>query len=247
MRLTVVGSSGSFPGPDSPASCYLVEHDGARIVLDMGNGALGQLQRHTDIYDIHGLVLSHLHVDHFIDLCSYYVALKYRPEGAAPLIPVWGPADTHERLITAYGLSAGSHMGGELDVRALSSEFTIGPFRITTRRMRHPVEAYAIRVEAGGRSITYSGDTGPTTDLADLARDTDLALFEASFVTDPANPPDLHLTGAEAAQLARQAGAGQVLLTHLVPWHDPERVRSEAAAVRDDVQIAAPGLTIDLS
>ena len=74
MKLTVVGCTGSFPGPDSPASCYLLEHEDARILLDLGNGSLGQLQRYADIYDIDAVFLSHLHVDHCIDLCSYYAS-----------------------------------------------------------------------------------------------------------------------------------------------------------------------------
>ncbi len=97
MKLTVVGCSGSFPGPESPASCYLIEHEGTRILLDMGNGSLGALQRYTDIYAIDAVVLSHLHVDHFIDLCSYYVALQYRPDGPADSVAVWGPTDTAAR------------------------------------------------------------------------------------------------------------------------------------------------------
>ena len=56
MRLTVVGCSGSYPGPDSPASCYLLEADDAdgrtwRVLLDLGNGALGALQRYVDPLD----------------------------------------------------------------------------------------------------------------------------------------------------------------------------------------------------
>ena len=94
MRLTIVGMAGSFPAPDSPASCYLVEHDGHRIVLDLGNGAFGPLQGHTDIYGIDGVVLSHLHADHCIDFTSYYVARKYHPDGAKPSIPVLGPTGT---------------------------------------------------------------------------------------------------------------------------------------------------------
>ena len=95
MRLTVVGCSGSFPGPDSPASCYLVEQDGYRVVLDLGNGALGQLQRYVSLDDVDAVLISHLHVDHVIDLCSYYVARRYRPAGplaaAARRRPVWHP------------------------------------------------------------------------------------------------------------------------------------------------------------
>ena len=45
MRLTMVGCSGSMPGPHSAASCYLLEADGFRLVVDLGNGAVGAQQR----------------------------------------------------------------------------------------------------------------------------------------------------------------------------------------------------------
>lgn len=243
MELTIVGCSGSFPGPRSPSSCYLLEHEGHRIVLDMGNGSLGPLQRHTDIYDIRGVVLSHLHVDHFIDLASYYVALKYRPQGGGARVPVWGPADTSRRLTTAYGLT-GSGMDAELDFRTIQPRFEIGPFQITTMHVRHPIEANAIRVEAGGRSLTYSGDTGPHLALAEFARGTDLALFEASFLAGGDNPADLHMTGPEAATLADRAGAQRLILTHLVPWHPAEQILAEGRQVRPDAELAEPGLVV---
>lgn len=246
MRVTVIGCSGSFPGPDSPASCYLLESDGVRIVLDMGNGSLGALQAATDIYGIDAVVLSHLHVDHFIDLASYYVALKYRPGGFdGRRLPVWGPAATAQRLVAAYGLK-GTDMSGELDIREIAEEFRIGPFRISTRRVPHPVEARAIRVEADGVSVTYSGDTGPHPELAEFAAGSDLALFEASFLSRDDNPADLHLTAAEAAAAAVQARADRLVLTHLVPWNPQADTLAEARSVRADAQLAHPGLVIDL-
>lgn len=246
MRLTVVGCSGSFPGPQSPASCYLLEHDGARILLDLGNGALGHLQRYTDLYEIDAVVLSHLHVDHFIDLCSYYVALKYCPDGPARPLPVWGPRDTGDRLVAAYGRGVDEGILRQFDVHPLSESFALGPFSITTRRMVHPVEAYAIRVAAGGAVLTYSGDTGPTPNLSDLARGSDLALFEASFRSDQPNPADLHLTGREAGKAAAAADVGRLVLTHLVPWNPVEEVLAEAQEQFPAAELAAPGLTLDV-
>src|SRR5580692_5875550 len=86
MQLTVIGCSGSFPGPDSPASCYLLEADGFRLVIDMGNGALGVLQRHAELFGFDAICVSHLHADHCIDLGSYWVARQYarRPAPADP-------------------------------------------------------------------------------------------------------------------------------------------------------------------
>ena len=246
MRITVVGCSGSFPGPDAPSSCYLVEHDGSRMLLDMGNGSLGALQRYTDIYGIDGVIISHLHVDHFIDLCSYYVALRYRPGGGVPPVPVWGPPGTAGRLTAAYGLGGASAMNGEMDFHVARDAFTVGPFSIRTAPVVHPVASRAIRVEAGGRSLTYSGDTGPTDVLTELAQGTDLALFEASFLSSRDNPPDLHLSGRQAAEHAAAARAGRLLLTHLVPWNDSDEVLAEAREVVGDAMLASPGLTLDI-
>ncbi|HJZ28526.1 MAG TPA: MBL fold metallo-hydrolase, partial [Streptosporangiaceae bacterium] len=81
MQLTVIGCSGSFPGPDSPASCYLLEAEGFQLVIDMGNGALGVLQRHAELFGVDAVCVSHLHADHCTDLSSYWVARQYAPEG----------------------------------------------------------------------------------------------------------------------------------------------------------------------
>jgi ribonuclease BN (tRNA processing enzyme) len=248
VDVTVVGCSGSFPGPDSAASCYLVEHEGTRILLDLGNGALGALARHIDIYDVDAVVLSHLHVDHFIDLCSFYVALKYRPGGPpARPVAVWGPSDTGRRLQTAYGLRGSESVAGEFDIHDTAPSFQIGPFRIRTARVVHPIEAYAVRVEAGGRSLTYSGDTGPTDRLVDLARGSDLALFEASFLERRPNPAALHLTARQAARHAAAAGVDRLVLTHLVPWHDPAESLAEAQPeYGGELSLARPGLRLSL-
>lgn len=84
MKLTVVGCSGSFPSAGSACSSYLVEADGFRLLLDMGNGALGELQRHVGLYDLDAIFLSHLHADHCIDMCAYFVVRYYRHDGGRP-------------------------------------------------------------------------------------------------------------------------------------------------------------------
>jgi ribonuclease BN (tRNA processing enzyme) len=248
MKLTVVGWAGSFPGPQSPASCYLVEHGDSRILLDLGNGSLGALQRYADIYAVDAVFLSHLHVDHCIDLCSYYVARKYHPDGAHGRIPVFGPAGTADRMAAAYGLAPKPGMHDEFNFMRHDPDPTVvGPFTIETIRVAHPVETYAIKVSAEGRSLVYSGDTGPTDALVSLSRGADLALFEASFVDGPENPAGLHLTGGQAAEHAMRAGVGRLLLTHLVAWNDSEQVRAEAAAVYDgELLVAGNGLQVEV-
>ena len=248
MRLTVVGCAGSYPGPTSPSSCYLLEHDGTRILLDLGNGSLGALQNYVDIYAIDAVLLSHLHVDHCIDLCSYYVARKYNPAGPARRIPVFGPSGTAQQMAAAYGLTQNPGMNDEFTfIRHAAGPTDIGPFSVTTARVAHPVETYAMKVTAGGRTLVYSGDTGPTPALVDLARGADVALFEASFVDRRDNPEGLHLTGGQAAEHAMAAGVNRLILTHLVAWNDSEQVRDEAAEVFDgELLVAEAGMVVEV-
>jgi ribonuclease BN (tRNA processing enzyme) len=256
MRVTVIGCAGSYPSAQSPASCYLLEHDGHAIVLDLGNGSLGGLQSAIDLGSIDAVFISHLHVDHVIDLTSYYVYRRYHPQGPLPRIPVFGPRDIALRMARAYGLPEQPGMTAEFDFRefglhddvsdpdARRVTHEIGPFTVVAARVAHPVEAYGFRVSAGGRTLVYSGDTGPTPTLIDLAQGADIALFEASFV-DGEHEPGVHLTARQAGQLAAQAGVGRLVLTHLVAWNDVQVTAAQGAAgFGAEVTLAHPHLTL---
>jgi ribonuclease BN (tRNA processing enzyme) len=104
-----------------------------------------------------------------------------------------------------------------------------------------------MRVEHDGRSLVFSGDTGPTEALVELAREADLLLCEASFVEGDPNPPGLHMTGKQAAEHAQRAGVGQLLLTHIPPWRDRERALAEATpAFSGPVALAQPSTSYDV-
>ena len=252
MRLTVVGCSGSYPGPDSPASCYLVEADDAtgrtwRVLLDLGSGALGALQRYADPLSVDAVLLSHLHADHCLDLAGYYVLRKYHPTGPQPRIPVWGPVGTADRVARGYDLPLDPGMHHEFDFREWDGPVDIGPFSVTPVAVAHPVPAFGVRVSVGDASLAYTGDTGPTPALEVLARDVDLLLAEASFRAGDDNPVDLHLTGADGGTVAARAGVKRLVLTHVPPWHDPQDALAEAVAVFDGpVDLASSGATYDL-
>lgn len=270
-RLTVVGCSGSFARPDSPASCYLVEvprPDGGtlRVLLDLGSGALGPLQRLVEVHDLDAVLLSHLHPDHFLDLCGLYVALKYDPVHSRPEpLPVYGPTGTFERLRQAYG-SDGTHLQEVFQVRewADGCDVDLGPATVTPVRVNHTVETYGLRLQvpagevpvgevpAGGRPgrgavLAYTGDTDSCPALRDLARDADLLLAEASFQEGRDTVRGVHLTGLRAGQAAADAGAGRLVLTHLPVWNDPQIVLAEARTSFDgEVEVAAQGRRYDL-
>jgi ribonuclease BN (tRNA processing enzyme) len=245
MRVTVIGCAGSFPGPDSPASCYLLEAEGFRLVIDFGNGALGVLQRHAELFGIDAICVSHLHADHCVDLGAYWVARHYAEAGPRPPIPVYGPPGAAERV---------AGFGGE-GLASIQARFTfhdlepgpveVGPFLLTADRMNHPVETFGFRVEHGGWRIAYSADTGESDALVRLAEGADLLLCEASFLDGPDLKPNLHLTAGQAAAHAARAGVGQLVLTHLVPWNDRERTLAEADRIyRGPLSLATSGLVL---
>ncbi len=260
MKLTIVGCSGSYPGPESAASCYLLEaetvSDGGqrrtwRILLDLGNGALGQLHRYVDPLTIDAVFLSHLHADHCLDLCGYYVMRKYHPTGAQPRIPVWGPAGTAERMAHAYDLPLDPGMTEEFAFTDYDPQHAgpieLGPFLVEAHEVVHPVAAYALKVTADGRTLVYSGDTGPCPALDEVATDAHLLLAEASFRTGDDNPPDLHMTGADCGRTASKAGVERLVLTHIPPWHDQADAEAEARGEwSGPTELARAGATYDV-
>jgi len=255
MRLTIVGCSGSLAGPSSPASCYLVqaEHQGRtwNLVLDLGSGALGALQRHLDLRDIDAVVLSHLHADHCLDLCGLYVAQKYRPSlTAASRIPVYGPAGTGERMARAYDMTSPEGMDHEFDFKELvdSQAVGIGPFTFTAHLVRHPAQAYGIRVQAHGDVLAYTGDTDTCDGLNILFHDATLALADSAFVDGRDVAQGIHLSGSRAAQAAVDAGGvRRLMLTHIPPWNDSAVCRAQAQAVwPGEVEVAQADAVYEL-
>jgi ribonuclease BN (tRNA processing enzyme) len=252
MRLTVVGCAGSYPGPDSSASCYLVEadHQGKpyRLLMDLGNGALGYLHRHVDPLAVDAGLVSHLHPDHCLDFTSYYVLRRYHPSAPFPPLEVWGPSGARAFFARAYGLPVESAMSGEFTFHPYRpGRFEVGPFTVEAVRVLHPGEAYALRLGAGGRALVYSGDTARCDALRDLAHGADLLLAESSFVVGAANPPGIHMTGRDAAELATAAGADRLLLTHIPHWHDPKQVLADARPSFDGwLELAEPGASYDI-
>ncbi len=239
MLLTVLGCSGSVPGPESPASGYLVRAEDTSVVLDLGNGTFGALQRYLDPFALDGLILSHLHPDHCADVSALTVYRRYHPHPPAyDVLPVYGPPDAAERLIAAYAPNADErNRTGLSDLYAFRAydggTARIGPLEVRAARVEHPCDAYAVRVSHAGRALVYSGDTGPCPQLVDLATGADVLLAEASWPDRPGNPAGVHLSGKDAGEAAAAARVGRLLITHVPPWTDAARVLTEAKAAFD--------------
>lgn len=255
MKVIPIGCSGSFPGPGSPASCYLVqaEHRGRlwSIVLDLGSGSLGPLHQHLDPCALDAVVLTHLHPDHCLDLAGLYVMCTYRPEGPLPrLLPVWGPPGTAERMARAYGVTEPHPLDDRFRFEQLTEgeRLAIGPFTVTPYLMNHPVETYGLRVEAHGKTLAYTGDTDDCPNLRPLFAEADLVLADCAFVEGRDTARGIHLTGARAARAVAEAGGvRRLLLTHIPSWNDPLECRAQATgAWPGPVEIIRPGHRYEL-
>lgn len=247
MKVTVVGCAGTYPGPESPCSSYLFEHDGFRLLVDAGNGSTGTLQRFCGLTGIDAVAISHLHGDHFLDLVTYTYARRYHPDGPVPTLPVHGPTGIAATMAGAFGRPVADLLDEVYQFGELTDggEIGIGPFTLATRRVDHPVETNAMRISAGGRSIAYSADTARCDALVELARGADVLLCEASYLDGEDNPPGIHMTGSEAGEVASRADVGRLVLTHLVPWGDADRSLAEASGTFGKVEKAWTGMVID--
>jgi ribonuclease BN (tRNA processing enzyme) len=248
MRLTVLGCAGSFPGPESACSAYLVEAEGFRLLLDFGTGSLSALQRYAGLNCLDAILLSHLHCDHMLDASQYVVVRRYAPDGPCPPLPLYAPAGAAHRIAVAYGHDDDPVHDVYTSHDLRPGTLMIGPFAVTVDRVNHPVETYGVRLEHGGRVLTYSSDTAPCDALLRLAQGADLFLCEASYLDGADNPPDLHLTGAEAGEAATKAGVGRLLLTHLVTaWgSEAKTLHAAATAFAGPVEVARAGARYEI-
>lgn len=251
MQLTVLGCSGSLCGPASPASGYLLTVPGEQpVVLDFGPGVLGALQRYMDPSAV-AVLLSHLHADHCIDLAGLLVWRRYAPSTLGGKTALYGPPGTANRI----GAASSEYPDSidditdtfDVDTWVDGSEVKVGGMTVVPRKVNHPPQTYGLRITGPeDQTLAFSGDTGMCDEVVDLARNADVFLCEASWTHDPENrPPDLHLSGVEAGQIAARAEVKQLALTHIPPWTDTEAMVNEARSEFDGPIFAvAPGQVI---
>ncbi len=255
MRLTILGCSGSIPGPNTAASGYLLEAEGFLMAVELGNGTLSRLQTVADPFDLDALVLTHLHPDHCADVSALTVLRRYHPAPPYParprLLPLHAPEDAPTRLANAYAPNEAERAVTDLsdvyDFQALrAGTVKIGPFDVTALEVEHPTTAFGLRISYGGRILTYTGDTGPCAALGELADGVDVLLAEASWTDAPTRPAGVHLSGKQAGELAREAGVGRLLLTHIAPWTDPGAILAEADAEFPGAELVVDGAIYDV-
>lgn len=245
MELTVLGGCGAWPTPDQACSGYLVACDGFRLLLDPGYATLPPLLARTRAEDVDAVLATHGHPDHCADLSPL---LRARALGGAspPPLPLYAPPGALDAVL-------GLDRSGMLDRFWTLHEFTpgarlrIGPFTVDTRLLPHFVPNAGVRLtDPYGTVLAYTGDTGPSPEVPELARDACLFLAEATHPeTVPAGDAGFLLSARLAGRYARQAGAARLLLTHLWPGTAHEdALHAAGEPFAGPLGVALPGLTV---
>ncbi|MEV8318409.1 MBL fold metallo-hydrolase [Streptomyces sp. NPDC059900] len=248
MRLTVLGGCGAWPTAEQACSGYVVEHDGFRLLVDPGYATFPRLLELMTPGCVDAVLVSHGHPDHCADLNPL---LRARALGGTRLPPLALHAP-HGALDAVLALDKPGMLASSYTVRPFrpGERFGLGPFAVQTWDLPHFVPNAGLRLSAGGVSVAYTGDTGPSPDISRLADGADLFLSEATYlhtVPDPGDAPYL-LTAQGAGRYAARAGAGRLLLTHLWPGTDPQAALAAAAQTYDGpVAVASGGLAVDLA
>ncbi len=233
LTVTVLGCSGSYPGPGGACSGYLLDDGSTRVWVDAGSGTMANLQRHVRFDEVDAIVLSHEHPDHWSDLEGWRIVWQYRLEREG--FPVYAPAGLRQRTYDPESPAFAWHEVTDGDT------VTIGTMNFTFSRTDHDPETLGMRVDAGGRSLGYSADTGSLWSLEALGPGLDLALCEATMTIEEEGTLQ-HLSARQAGFSAKAAGAGRLVLTHLWSTLDPEQSRRDGSeAFGAPVDVATVG------
>lgn len=261
MKLTLLGTGSPEVYARRASSGYLLEVGGDVIQIDCGGGSFDRLVKagfHPR--DLDALLISHLHSDHIMD---YARLIHARWDGGGSSLPVFGPtpiAQVTERLFGKDGAFAVDlrarcefgpsqeiwrERGGEMprpwpspEIHEIKAGFSrdFGAWRIQAVETPHAqpyLDSLGFRVDHGGRSLVYSGDSGPCQALADLARGADL-MVHMCFGLSGENRSAAWTRGAsghrEIAEMAHGAGVKKVALTHLRQHMDEEGVHEKILA-----------------
>jgi len=222
MDLVTVGTGTVAPSAHRTCACHWVARGDIRMLLDCGAGSLHRLAEFgLPWHQISHVVLSHFHPDHWGELPMLVYALKYTtvPPRTEPLV-ILGPPGVVQLLRTlaeGYGgwlLDPGFPIG-ILDVRdgepfPLDADLSLETFPVP-----HTTESVALSLVAPEGRLVYTGDTGPSGELARWATGCDVLLAECSLPESLAM--DIHLTPERAGDLAQEAKAKHLVLTHFYP------------------------------
>ncbi len=240
MKLTVVGCSPAWPNPGGAQSGYLVEGSG-RLLLDCGPGVLARLREGEGWPRVDAIAITHFHLDHWGDLVPWVWGRMFGLGRDHEPPELWLPPGGRAQL-EAFGERFGTSWMFEktfvLKEYSEGEPFAAAGFELLPVRLPHyTLLTYGFRVANERRTLAYSGDSGPSDELARLARDVDLFICEATLERGELDgEPRGHLSVDEALDAFRAAGAKRLLLTH----------RPQELPVDEELDRAYDGLQLEI-
>lgn len=248
MHLEILGSSGTAPAIDNPASGYLVQTDQVALWMDAGPGTYMALLRHIDPGQLDAVLISHMHPDHCSDLFALFHELAYVRSDSLQ-VPVIAPRGSKDRISGFLQADQGHPIFETLLMTELSvaGGTGIGDLHVSVAEVTHAVPGLAFRIEGEGVSLGYTGDTGPSAAVTAHVTGVDLLLAEASL-QDASEAYSFHMTARQAGEMARDSDAGRLVLTHIPRSLDSSVSLAEAAAAYSGpISLARPGDSIMIS
>lgn len=235
MRFVLLGSGTTLPDPERGPAGFLVDHEGTRILIDGGTGTIRSLARMgIDATTLAAGVYSHRHLDHCGDLAPLLFTFKVarRPD----LYPIYAGSGFSAYLDGLHGVYPGwlrSERWGptvtELPLDAPGEALLPGGIRLETRPAVHGAGALHLRfTDPTGFSVVFSGDTGPSAGLTELAQGADYLVTECAG--EDSTVIGDHMWPEAVAELVTAARPGRVILTHLYPETSPERALAVVGA-----------------
>lgn len=239
MTLTVLGCFGGLPAPGGATSGYLVSEGYYHLLIECGSGVVSRLQEYIEIRKLNAVLISHYHYDHFCDFgVLQYARLVHSQIGERMgCLPIYAPDcnATFFQMLSAAPYTKGiAYTAG----KALK----IGPFSLSFFRCDHPIECYAMRIRADGKSIFYTADTAYSSYLVQAARDCDLLIADSSLYPNHDGTVVGHMSSVQAAKMATDAQAKELLLSHLPAYGDRQALlRSVSSAYNGPASLAESG------
>jgi len=240
MRLRVVGCSPAWNDPGGAQSGYLLEESGrGRLLLDCGPGVLLRMRQEEPWPRVDAIAITHFHLDHWGDLVPWSFGMLFGPgRNNGPPPELWLPPDGKETVRSLDSVLSTFGILEAFSVREYAEgvPFRAAGFDVTAvRTVHYERRSFGFRVAGEGRTLAYTGDSAPTPALAELARDADLFVCEATLAQPE---PGLrgHLTLDEALDAYQASGARRLLVVH----------RPTELPVPEGIERAHDGLELDV-
>jgi len=236
MKLTVLGNNGPFPAPGGACSGYLISEGNTNILVDCGSGVLSNLLKIMPFENLDAIILTHLHSDHMSDMMVLRYAIQSKINRGLMKNPVnvyapSEPAEEYQRL----------NIEGIFNLNSITPELVLnlGKMNVTFREMKHPFKCFAVSFESGGKRFVFSGDTSWFEGIIEFSKDADLVMLDAGLKSEDKKSDNVpHLTAHECGIVAKEAGAGKLLLTHFFPEYNVGDLLKEAEESFENVEDA---------